>query len=516
MFLVRLANGGEGSFLSSANSCWRRTLAPFQELKREATNCIRDVFRPAETVVPEGGVGAPLQTSCEFSVTPDTIVIVLPTATAICGGVWLSLKDAVGEAITSSLISNMLGLDEDFLGLGVCSVIVSVGWLGYEHAHCKEQSDVKAVCAQLRIVTAFAGTQIATVPFSPKQTVWDLKRELQTISGTSALLQQLCYDREVLSDTRTLADHGVDAGSSIAFAKRKRLLFQSCAFDRSVRLWDGESGVCLSVSHQPDLFAPLAVSADISAMKVLVGYNRGALKLWSLETGEFEQNYAGHSKAILAVHMDWDLRLAVTSGEDMVFLLWDLRTSLIAHRFCGHVAAVVSLVVDWSTRRLATASLDSSIRFWNVSTGRCVQTIVPERDALEIYALSVDWHSHQALFGCNDSIIRHWDVKGKRCLAMFRGHEGSVLALVADWATGRAVSTSGDASIRLWDIQSGVALRTFLGHTSTIWDACVDWDVGVIISASHDGTLRKWKIEDGECECVFSGHTNSVRFVTLL
>lgn len=107
---------------------------------------------------------------------------------------------------------------------------------------------------------------------------------------------------------------------SVKFSPDTRLI-ASCALDRSVRLWDGNTGKFLSrltghvssvyqICWSPDSRLLLSCSAD------------STLKLWTMKTQSFHSDLPGHSDEVYAI--DWSNcgGNAASGGKDKLVKIW--------------------------------------------------------------------------------------------------------------------------------------------------------------------------------------------------
>jgi len=107
---------------------------------------------------------------------------------------------------------------------------------------------------------------------------------------------------------------------AVKFSPDTRII-ASCALDRSVRLWDGNTGKFLSrltghvsavyqIVWSPDSRLLLSCSAD------------STLKLWTMKTKSFHSDLPGHADEVYAIDWSNDGGCAASGGKDKLVKIW--------------------------------------------------------------------------------------------------------------------------------------------------------------------------------------------------
>ena len=284
----------------------------------------------------------------------------------------------------------------------------------------------------------------------------------------------------------------------------------SGSVDKTVRLWDVQSGRCLRVleGHADGVYS-VAWSAD--GQHALSGSEDDTVRLWDIQSGRCVGVFVGHIGNVWSVAWSPDGRRALSGSNDKTVLLWDVQSGSCLGALFGHTVSVTCVAWSADGQRALSGSGDKTVRLWDVDTGRCLRVLDGHTDCVWSVTWSAD--GQRALSGSSDKTIRLWEIQSGRCLRVLEGHTDRVLRVAWSADGQRALSGSEDSTILLWDVQSGRYLRVLEGHTGSV--NCVAWsaDGQRAISGSGDNTVRLWDVESSRCLRVLEGHTGSVNCV---
>jgi WD40 repeat protein len=139
---------------------------------------------------------------------------------------------------------------------------------------------------------------------------------------------------------------------------KDRLMMHRC--DKSLAILDGDRLTELPTGGYTS--GRIAVSPD--GRRIASGMGDRSVRVWDAETGRVLEILRGHSDLVLDVAFSPDGRDLASASYDKTIRVWDLITK--RHRVLrGHTAAV--LRVAWRTAdQLVTGSPDGTIRLWDV------------------------------------------------------------------------------------------------------------------------------------------------------
>jgi WD40 repeat protein len=287
----------------------------------------------------------------------------------------------------------------------------------------------------------------------------------------------------------------------------------SASNDRTLRLWDVESGATLRIfqghTHEVNGVAMLA-----DGRRALSASSDNTLRLWDIETGATLRIFSGHTNVVTAVAALADGRRVLSALWDGTLRLWDVEGGATLRVFAGHTNGVTAVAALADGRRVLSASWDNTLRLWDVESGATLHIFVGHAGWVTAVAALAD--GQHALSASRDKTLRLWDAEGGATPRTFDGHTDQVTALAVLGGGRRILSASRDKTLRLWDVESGATLRVFEAHVSTVEAVVPLADGRHALSALWDNTLRLWDVESGANLRVFEGHTGWVRAVAVL
>ena len=278
--------------------------------------------------------------------------------------------------------------------------------------------------------------------------------------------------------------------------------------DRTVRIWDADSGSPLAVLHGHDDEAWwVAWSPD--GRRLAIASREQIVRIWDVDSGSPLAVLHGHADWVQAVAWSPDGRRLATASSDRTVRIWDCNSGSQLAVLCGQEDIVRGVAWSPDGRRLATGSRDRTARIWDVETVSELAVLRGHDESVGEVAWSSD--GRRLATASNDRTARIWGVETVSELAVLRGHEDTVEGVA--WSPdGRRLATgSGDRTVRIWDAETvGSELAVLHGHHS--WVRGVGWspDGRRLATASNDRTVRIWNADSGSQLAVLHGHDNDI------
>ena len=307
--------------------------------------------------------------------------------------------------------------------------------------------------------------------------VWDFTtgREIQPFSGHTAGIEDVAVSPDgrklatASSDStvklwnfdtgellHTLSGHAGAAGSvteevgvwAAAFSPDGKVLVSGGA-DKTLQLWDVETGEQLDVINMPQQVPYIAFSAN--GKMIAVGNFESGVELIDFDTRRVVRQFkqAGASRGV-AFSPDGRMLAAVSSGADAT--LWDVQT--------GEMIRSIALIIG-----SATPLSNYSVIF------------SPDGKTLAL-------NSGVAMVVVN--------VETSQIVQTLTGHEGNIYSIAFSPDGSKLASASNDRTLRLWLVGGGSLLRTFSGHNGSVTGVAFSPDGKTVVSSSFDSTARLW------------------------
>lgn len=202
----------------------------------------------------------------------------------------------------------------------------------------------------------------------------------------------------------------------------------SVSFDKSIRIWDANSGACLAIlAGHTDGVRAVAYSPD--GRRIASGSVDKTVRLWDAQTGAILSCWQGHDDAVLSVAFSPCGEWVASGGRDRTARIWDVATGRQLRCFRGHDRAVLCVAFSPAGRQLASGTGDQShsfdgnplkpdgmVRLWDITTGEQVcNYCVPNHEASHLHpvgnlAFSPDGSTLAASFGGSfRKVVCVWD-----------------------------------------------------------------------------------------------------------
>jgi WD40 repeat protein len=206
---------------------------------------------------------------------------------------------------------------------------------------------------------------VTSVAFSP-----DGKRLVSAPSGEGGRdLDLKVWDTSTGRQVSTLKGHTHNV-SCVAFLPDGARIVSGSG-DRSVRIWDAQSGRILHTGWQKDEVWDLAVSGD--GRWIASGGKDATLYLWDGETGELALVRSGHTDTIDAMAFSPDGRNLVTGDNRGVLICWGIPGGQQLWTRNTEATEIYSALYTPDGKRILTGG-KADISVWEAQTGQFVMS----------------------------------------------------------------------------------------------------------------------------------------------
>jgi uncharacterized protein YjbI with pentapeptide repeats len=180
-----------------------------------------------------------------------------------------------------------------------------------------------------------------------------------------------------------LLGHGGDVGACAWSPDGKQVV--SGAYDRTLKVWDAESGKCLlTLSGHMGVVRACAWNPD--GKRVVSGASDRTLKVWDAESGKCLLTLVGHGGDVSACAWSPDGKRVVSGASDSKLKVWDAESGKCLLTLVGHWGDVRACAWSPDGKRVVSGASDSTVKVWDVESSQCLWSghLFPERQTASI------------------------------------------------------------------------------------------------------------------------------------
>jgi len=280
----------------------------------------------------------------------------------------------------------------------------------------------------------------------------------------------------------------------------RRIVSGSC--DRTVRVWDAETGAELAVlrGHEGDV---LVVACSPDGRRIVSGSADGTIRAWDATSGAELGVWRLRGHRVTSLAYSADGRRVVSASNWLVKVrgrgrgrtivtkctaqVWDAESGAEIVAWRAAKCGVSSVAYSPDGRWIVSGSNDNTVRVWDAERGtKCaVLRFLPSSDA--VISVASTPRGCQITSRYHDGIVLLLDVATGTGLNMLGAGTGVTCNLV-----GRRIAIGPDNTIRVCDVESGAELAVLPGHEGDVH----------VVALSPDGRVLS---ESWESSCCWGG-----------
>jgi pre-mRNA-processing factor 17 len=235
--------------------------------------------------------------------------------------------------------------------------------------------------------------------------------------------------------------------------------FLTASYDGYVKLWDTETGACISRFSNGERKIPYCVRfnpAPELQHYFVSGYSDKKVLQWNCNSGKITQKYDEHLGSVNAIAFSENGRQFVSSSDDKSLRVWTWGIPVVIKYIAEpHMHAMPSMVNSPDGELILCQSLDNQLLVYNTRDKfRQVRKKRFTGHTVAGYACQVGWSpdAQYVMSGDAEGKLFFWDYKTCKNFRTLRAHAGPVMGcawhpIQPSWVA----SCSWDGTIKLWD-----------------------------------------------------------------
>lgn len=229
------------------------------------------------------------------------------------------------------------------------------------------------------------------------------------------------------------------------------------------------------------------------------------VRVWDLESGKCTHRFSGVDETLgasaQASEQEWITAVvALPEGEQIVAVSgsgalsrWSLASGRRLQQFGAGQGRVDSLAVLHGGSHLLCGTADGALAVWDLGAERQVVRIAAHAGAVSACAVSPD--APRVVSGSSDRVLRLWELGSAESLVSQDGHAGPVTSCAVTPDGRTAVSASEDGALKVWDISTGACRATLEGHADLVTACAISPDGRQMVSGARDGSVLLWTLD---------------------
>ncbi|XP_064864568.1 pre-mRNA-processing factor 17-like [Oncorhynchus nerka] len=296
-----------------------------------------------------------------------------------------------------------------------------------------------------------SGHLLLSCSMDSKVKLWEVYNErrcIRTFIGHSKAVRDICFN---------------NTGSQ----------YMSAAYDRYLKLWDTETGQCISRFTNRKVPYCVKFNPDEDKQNLFVaGMSDKKIVQWDVRTGEVVQEYDRHLGAVNTITFVDENRRFVSTSDDKSLRVWEWKTT-ISRYFFSHVPlkkstsmvfkyiaepsmhSMPAVTLSPDGKWLSCQSMDNQILIFGAQNRfRLNKKKIFKGHMVAGYACQVDFSPDMSyvVSGDADGKLNIWDWKTTKLYHRIKAHDKvCISALWHPHETSKVITCGWDGQIKLWD-----------------------------------------------------------------
>lgn len=263
-------------------------------------------------------------------------------------------------------------------------------------------------------------------------------------------------------------------------------LFASGSWDKTIKIWDTESGDLLLtlVGHTDHINS---ISFAPNGAMICSGSSDGAIRIFDTKFGRERRKYISSSGSILSVCFSPNGLQIAAGCENASIEIWDLKSSSVTLTLYEHTQPVNSLTYSEDGQHLLSASSDKTLKYWSTSSGKVVTTI---NTNCANYSATITPDGEYFVSGGKDKQLKICSAITGKVIKSVEGHSSAIRCVTCSPNNAQFVSAGDDNRVIVWHSTNLHQLQNFIGSNEAITSLSISPSGEFLLLASEDRAIK--------------------------
>jgi WD40 repeat protein len=234
----------------------------------------------------------------------------------------------------------------------------------------------------------------------------------------------------------------------VGYLKDNRIV--TASLDKGLKIWSADGVLEETLAGHQDYLTCAAVAR--TGTIVASGAFDKTVRLWDANSGGSIAVLTGHEAAVQAVALSPDGSFVVSAGSDRSLRMWDVESRKLRVVMTGHNATVEAVVISSRGDLIASGDGEGRLRLWKTD-GTPAGSFDSRSPRIRSLTFSPEGEGLAA--GGADGVVRYWNVVDRNELGNVTAHQNTVYGLAIRQDRKLLASAGFDRRIRLWEIAVG-------------------------------------------------------------
>jgi WD40 repeat protein len=265
----------------------------------------------------------------------------------------------------------------------------------------------------------------------------------------------------------------------------------SASFDKTVRLWNLDTGECIKSLKLNYIVETLGIVPDASYIAIAGADEDFCIQLYDYKLENIVNRLPGHSGRIMMMKISLNNRL-VSCSSDHKLLCWNLTNKTIIfkkHYNSGLLACSIS--DNGST--IAVSTSENIVEVWNIDFDLLIFSLNHNKGVVRAVSLTSDGQE-LIIGGGKDKQTEVWDLMNQKLMYTISGHGTTTYSLLVNSLKTILITGGKDLYLKIWDFRSGNLIKMFESHSRVTRRIVATDDLRTVISGggwNSDYNIRK-------------------------